>query len=219
MKQYLLKSRKAEAAIESVILMPLMSVTLMLLLYLFLIAISNVIYTNYSNTLAADLNQRQSAVQDIKILCNGDLGRCPQIRSINPGGNLDALSGMHHGATTMEDSNLFRFMSQVSNVDRDIYDVDLYVNGIHVTDTSSNTYKVISYLYYARLIKGGGLFPASYIEKIEVEFNKNGTLWNPIDEPYSTLTSGKLSGTQITTKITYRCLGFPFTSKGFNIIT
>lgn len=225
-KGYLLKKRKAEAAIESVILAPLMAVSTMLMLYLFLIAISNVVYTNYSNTLAADLNQRQSAMQDVYNMCNAN-SSCGQIRSMNPGGNYDALKGMHKadfgspaGAKANKgDTDLYRFMSQVNTFDKGMKDVKLVVNGSEVSDRSSRTYKIISYLYYKRFVNGGGMFPASYITQLDIEFYKNGHLVNLMEEDYNNLTAGKLSGIQITVKTSYRCLGFDFTAKGFNIIT
>lgn len=213
---FLFRKRKGEAAMESVILAPLMMMALILMLYLLLMAVDNIFYNNYANTLAMDLNQRQTSVVDIMSDCNSRPVLCQNPIAINPGGNSQHLKNLKPS----DDNSVEYFLNQINLQGGSSAQIPVYINGVRAdSNTGKPADRVVAYLYNHRL--KNGYVPGAFITKMEINFTKNGNNWNYLNDmaQVNDLSAGKLSGTQIEVIVYYKCLGFEFSSRGYNIIT
>lgn len=189
-RRQLVRNVKGSAGFESVLMFPLMAMSMIFMLYMFLVGVAFIQYNNLANVIAQDLNMRQSGYSesadvDPNFVFQDSNGRF--IESDGSGSAMDGLRQMMIGST-MEGEQ------------------------VAMTITGNSGVAVSSANYSVKNNEHRFYMPGVAVDNVYVEATRNGVT-------ASNFENVSMSGTIIKVVISYRVYGITFKGAGYNIIT
>lgn len=188
MNELLRRKRRGAAAMEWVILSPLMILSFMALLYLLFIGLAYIQYNNLANTISQDLNMRQSGYKDTQV------SEPYIVLDNNPAAIVPTGDG-----STMDSFKQFISGFQEASSTR-----------LRITGNSKEIQQSAN--YSAENHKDRFYMPGVVATNLRVDAMRNGAAATHLGD-------ASMSGTIIETRIEYKCFGFSFVAKGYNIIS